>query len=782
VLLAAVIALAVVSAWFYYTATSSLPQLDGEISLAGITGPVTVVRDAQGVPHISAASVEDALFAQGFVTAQDRLWQMDLSRRLGRGQLTEIFGQRTINTDRRQRLLNLAVTAERALEALSAEERSHLDAYVKGVNALMARQMNNLPIEFRVLGYKPSPWTASDSILVGINISANLNTQYPLEREREALIQGLAPEIVADLYPSSSWRDRPPSALPRSQQHLPDAPHPDAPGPDDDAPRGGLEWLVPLGAPEACRECVPGSNNWVVSGAHTTSGKPLLSNDMHLGHSIPNVWYEVHLKAPGYNVIGVSFPGLPFVIAGHNERIAWGYTNIGPDVQDLYVENFNAEGEYETPEGWRKPEVRREVIKSKGEKEIDVTVMITRNGPIINPDSQRKMALKWTIYDPQVVAFRFYAIGKAQNWTEFREAVSRFGGAPQNIVYADVDGNVGYQAAGFVPIRAKGDGLLPVPGHTNEYSWTGYVPFAELPSVYNPASGMVATANSRITPDGYKYLIANQWASPFRTERIYKVLESGKKFSSADMLALQMDTYSELDRMLAQRFVYAIDRQKNATERQRQAADLMRVWNGRMEIDSAAATIAVKSRRELWRLLLEPKTGAQWDKYAWFGSSVALEKIVTQRPRRWLPSGYADFDSLLAVAVQKAVDDKETPRDLTKWSYGRAYPVQIEHPLFGAVPGLKRLAGPGLRPQSGSGLTVKAAGRGFGASQRATYDMADLDRSNLNIVSGQSGQIFSPYYQDQFEAWYSGKSFPLAFSEAAVDRVAKYRLTLQPEN
>lgn len=776
-LLAAFFVALTAGGWFYYAATSSLPQLDGTIHAAGLTGRVTVIRDAQGVPHITASSITDALFAQGFVTAQDRLWQMDMSRRFGRGQLSEVLGARTLATDKRQRSLNLTAAAEAAVARLSLEARGHIEAYVKGVNALMERQRSNLPIEFRILRYQPTPWTAVDSMMVGINVSGNLNTQYPLELEREALIRNLPAEIVADLYPNASWRDRPPSALPREEQHLPDAPPEGAPGPDDDAPRP--QGMIESVAAAECEGCAPGSNNWVVSGAHTLTGKPLVSNDMHLGHSIPNVWYEVHVKAPGYNVAGVSFPGLPFVIAGHNERIAWGFTNVGPDVQDLYIENFNGAGEYEKPTGMQKPEVRHETIKVRGANDVALDVVITRHGPLIATGDSRRIALKWTIYDPQVLTFRFYEMGKAQDWTQFRTALSTFGGAPQNVVYGDVDGNIGYQTAGFIPIRSKGDGLLPVPGSTDEFEWTGYVPFDKLPSILNPASGILATANGRITPDGYPYLLANQWGPPFRTERIYRVLESGKKFSAADMLTLQMDTQSEFDRLMAQRFVYAIDRQKGASERLRLAADILRKWNGRMEIDSVAATIAVKARRQLWKLLLEPKFGSQWEKYSWFGSTVALEKIVTTHPARWLPQGFANFDALLAAAVDVALR-QDGPKDLSQWKFGWAYPLQIEHPIFGQVPILRGLAGPGTHPQAGSSLTVKAAGRSFGASQRATYDLSNLDASNLNIVVGQSGQIFSPYYMDQFPAWYGGRSFTLPFSEDVVQQAGAHRLTLQP--
>ena len=764
--------------WFHHTAVAALPQLDGTLQLQGLSAPVSVIRDAQGMPHITAANLDDLFFAQGFVTAQDRLWQMDLNRRYGRGELAEILGNRApvIKLDRLHRYLQLKQAADRGVALLSPEKQRYLADYARGVNALIEQQKGHLPIEFRFLGYEPRPWTISDSLIIGLNIAESLNTQFKLEHDREALIAKLTPEEAADLYPNGSWRDRPPSALPRNQQYTPSAPPK-----DDSAFDPWLRRFVPMSG-RSCDDCVLGSNNWVVSGAHTASGKPLLSNDMHLQHSIPGVWYETHLQSGDYDVAGVSFPGLPWVIAGHNQRIAWGFTNVGPDVQDLFVETFNANGEYQTPEGWKKPETIPEIIHVKGADDIRLDVEVTRHGPIVTgvfPGETRKLALEWTIYDPQTVGLNFFDMNSAQNWAQFTQAISRFGGAAQNVVYADVDGHIGYHAAGFVPVRAKGNGLLPVPGNTDEYAWMGYVPFDQLPSVFDPASGVVATANARITPDGYPHLIANQWGAPYRTERIYRVLEGSQNLKPEDMLHLQLDTYSEFDRLVAEAFVYAIDHTPSASARAKQAADLMRAWNGRTDVDVVAPTIETNARRELWKLLLAPKLGPAHEDYRWFGSSTALERLLRLKPKHWLPSGVADWDSLLTSAVEKSLTD--APRDLNKWTWGSYHSVTVNHPLFGMVPILSHYSGPGTLPQSGNGsLTVKAAGSDFGASERLTVDLADLDSSTLNIVAGQSGQIFSVHYLDHWNAWYTGHTFAWPFSGPAVTKAAQHHLELRP--
>jgi penicillin amidase len=411
------------------------------------------------------------------------------------------------------------------------------------------------------------------------------------------------------------------------------------------------------------------------------------------------------------------------------------------------------------------------------------------------PGETRRLALRWTLYDG--MRSPFFAVDSAQKWAEFRQAFSELDAPSQNVVYADVDGNIGYQATGKIPIRAAGDGSLPENGSDNAHEWVGYVPFEKLPSVFNPPSGTIATANSRITPDGYQYSLSTEWEAPWRSARIYRVLESGKKFSVADMLALETDIYSELDRFFGERFVYAVDHAKNPSVRAKAAAEIMRQWDGRMIENSAAPTIAVRARQELTRLLLEPKLGVapkdlqqvemtlSWKSYRWMMSSVWLENVIQHQPKRWLPEVYANYDELLAAAVEAAVDSSpapgsDAPQDLNSWNWGDFHPVEIQHPILGKIPLLRHWAGPGLQRQSGSEYTVKAVSRSHGPSERMTVDLANLDQSTLNLVTGEAGNLFSPYFMEQWRAWYEGFTFAWPFSRAAVENARAHELVLEP--
>ena len=647
------LALVGVTVWFVTIAHLSLPKLDGASTLPGLHSRVTIARDAQGVPHITAATPEDLFFAQGYVTAQDRLWQMDMLRRYAAGELAEVLGSTQVEHDRQQRILLMREVAANAAANLSPRDRAFMEAYARGVNAYIDHQ-KVLPVEFHVLGYRPRPWTVTDSFLVATTMLQKLTlATLPHQLSRERINSHLSPELAADLYPNSSWRDHPPTGATAGEEMLPSgqeqneedeeqrgpapAPppqrvptprrrvaHPRAhPGrriikagvmmPDrlvssntiTNKPDIGLigAWpaagaLRPRPDEKPSDPLSPGSNNWVLSGAHTVSGRPLLSNDMHLAHQIPNAWYEVHLTSGNFDVAGISLPGLPMVVVGHNQRIAWGFTNLGAAVSDLYIESVNGRGEYLTPEGWRQPEHRHEVIRVRWGWNRKVDVAVTRHGPIVTelfPEEKRPLALKWTAYDPGTVELALFDMNSAQNWEQFREALRHFGSPAQNVVYADVDGHIGYQAAGKIPQRAAGDGSVPVSGADNGHEWTGYIPFDRLPSVLDPPSGVLVTANGRITPDGYPLAISNEWAAPYRTERIAHVLESDRKFTSADMLALQLDIQSDFDRFCAQRFVYSIDHSSQASARVHQAAELMRDWNGQVAMDSAAATIVLHS-------------------------------------------------------------------------------------------------------------------------------------------------------------------------------------------
>ncbi|MGE5323929.1 MAG: penicillin acylase family protein, partial [Actinomycetota bacterium] len=458
--------------WFRHTAVSSLAQMDGTIAVRGLQAPVQVVRDVHGVPHLKALSLHDLFFAQGYVTAQDRLWQMDLTRRAVAGEMAEVFpggpapahrpsrvnGAATpamswVDYDKQQRILRLRSVADRVAGQLSPRDRAFFDAYSAGVNAYIARHKDNLPIEFHVLNYVPRPWTVSDSVLVGIGMSQLLNPQYETEYRREKIGEILSPELMADLYPTGSWRDHAPAddagdaAKKTARTHHPL---------DSNGGKGAVACasagcltsqtalalraersllMLPPADPN-CEACLPGSNDWVVSGAHTVTGKPLLSNDMHLPHRVPGVWYEAHLESGNFNVEGFTLPGVPFVIVGHNQRIAWGFTNLNPDVQDLFVESFNAQGEYQTPTGWQKPERVHEVIHVKGKPDVNFDVVITRHGPIVSslfPGETRQIAMQWLIYDTREIGIPLFDLDSAQNWEQFRKALSSFATPSQNV-------------------------------------------------------------------------------------------------------------------------------------------------------------------------------------------------------------------------------------------------------------------------------------------------------------------------------------------------------------
>ncbi len=799
--------------WFYRAVRAGLPLRDGTVRLAGLTAPVIITYDTLAVPTISASNLPDLFFAQGYITAQDRLWQMDMTRRFASGDLAVALGPKYLKYDREQRILGMRQVAARAAANMEPQQRAQFEAYAAGVNAYIEQHRKTLPLEFRFLGYAPHVWTVEDSLLVGLSMTEFLNHGlYKDKLEKEKILAKLGPELTADLFVDTSWRDHPPGAdsspieLETPQESTPDEEEQSPQGPNQKSgsekqiPRGQSSFPQnpekqiprfarddkPFGDPQHAddQHLRPGSNNWVISGAHTASGKPLLSNDMHLDLEIPNVWYEAHLTAGDFDVVGVTLPGMPYVIVGHNLRIAWGFTNLGPNVEDLYVEKFNDQGEYLTPQGWVKPERRQEIIRVKGKPEVTLDVLITRHGPIITDlilGETRKLALKWTVYDLQATRIPFFAIDSAQNWQEFETAFSQFGAPGQNVVYADVDGHIGYQATGLIPIRSTGDGSLPVPGDDDAHEWTGYVPYDKLPSVYDPPSGIIATANGRVTSDGYPYELSIQWMSPYRTQRLYKLLNAPKKFTPADILAIQTDVVSSFDRFCAERFVYGVDHTAHASARAKSAAELMRNWDGTMDVDSPAATIAVFSREKLKELLLQPRLGAEWQDYKWFMSSVWLENVLDHQPPRWLPPGYSGYDELLTRAVEEAVDDASATRALSLWKWGRVHRVDIQHPFWSHFPILKKGAGTGSLPLSGDEETIKLVAPHFGPSERLTVDFSNLDGTTLDIVNGESGNIFDEHYNDQWDAYYHGRTFVLPFSQDAVQRAGAHHLRLEPQ-
>jgi penicillin G amidase len=537
---------------------------------------------------------------------------------------------------------------------------------------------------------------------------------------------------------------------------------------------------IALGRP-ACAGCAVGSNEWVVAGKHTASGKPLLSNDMHIQLTEPNIWYMAGLRAPGFDAAGVTLPGFPFIIAGHNEHVAWGFTDLYADVQDLYFEKLDGKGNYLGSDGqWHPLSVDREVIHVRGGRDVTVDVDSTDHGPLVNSLEQepRAIALKWNLYDPSLHNIPLYAMNVAQNWAEFSAALADWCWPGQNLVYADDQGHIAYHAIGRVPLRPAG--LMGVPIADNAHEWQGYIPFDAMPNAFDPPSGFLATANSRVTTNESPYPLTLEWIDPYRVERIYKLLDGRDGLTPQDMLATQTDIYSELDQEMGQRFAYAIDHTDGVDDRLRKAADLMRSWNGKLTLDAAAPSIIDQARHELWPLILKPKLGDMWKDYHWGESQFALEQIVMDSKPGWLPPGYKDWNALLTEAVRQGMKNGNAPTDVDNWKYGDWHIIDIENPLAQFLPVIGRFAGTGPQPVSGDTTTVKQISPFLGPSQRFTMDWNNVDGSTENIVLGESSDPLSPYYRDQWKAWYNGTTFALPFTASAVAAQTSHTLQLEP--
>ena len=803
-----VIAAASLAWWYVYR---PLPQVDGSASLPGLEHEVTVERDLWGVPHIRAASVEDLAEAQGFVMAQDRLWQMDLLRRAARGQLSEILGPRTLLIDKEFRTNGFARAAERDATLLDSESRKVMEAYARGVNQFIEQHKKNLPLEFSLLRYEPKPWQPSDTLAISGYMYRTLTDTWERELNRTKVTERAGADRAKDLFSEEAAMDHFVVGDPKviddgSQRSAADSDDED--DDDDMQPDTVLKAYHGVSSGVTPRESDPdltsvlshsvqeflqeskseirqglGSNNWVVSGAHTATGKPLLANDTHLELSIPSIWYEIHLTAPGWNVKGFTLPGAPMVVIGHNERIAWGFTNNGADVQDLYVEIFNpaSPDEYRVKGTWTKAQIIDETIHIKGQPDEHLKVTVTRHGPVVHREGDKTYALRWTATEPGGLANSYNWLGKAHNWKEFREFMKRVWGPGQNAVYADVEGNIGYVMAARVPIRKKGHGEVPVPGDTDDYEWTGYIPFDKLPQALNPESGLIVTANARVAGPNYKPYLTDRWEEPYRTARIYDLLHDRHDLRPEDMLKVQTDTYSYPHVFLADQLSAAAKTTKPKDTRAQKLIEGLKDWNGIADATSPEVSFLHATRRAAIGLLLEPFLGKDTDLYQW-RSTTFLQRILTDRPAKWLPAAYKNYDELLAAAadaaVQKLADQTKSDR-IEDWAWKRFNSLDMFHPI-GREGLLKRLLSITDKPQSGTQYSVRAATKTHGPAMRFVGNPGNWDESILLIPSGQSGQPGSSHYSDQFSYWYEGKPIFAAFSDAAEANTRKHALTLKP--
>lgn len=773
------------SATAYYLLRRPVPRTRGRLTLRGLQSRLEIIRDRWGVPHIYASNLPDLFFAMGYAQAQDRLWQMEFNRRLASGTLAEVLGEPALEIDRLLRRIGFRRAAEREWPQAPELERTAAEAFAAGVNAYLER--GPLPVEFTVLRYRPQPWHPLDSLTFGRFMGWTLAGNWDSEILRSWTIERFGPEVMAELeprYPQGGPLIVPPGTEAKGA------------GPDLTEDYRQVAEIVGLVGRAM-------SNNWAVDGEKSATGKPLLANDPHLPLTMPSIWWEAHLESPELRAAGAALPGVPAIIIGHNQRIAWGVTAAIVDGDDLYVERVDPEnpGRYEYQGQWLEGELIREEIRVRGRsRPLVEEVLVTRHGPVISPaikGETRILALRSVALEPSQQLQGQMMLLRAGNWEEFREALRLWPVPPLNFAYADVDGNIGYQLAGLVPIRAKGYGMVPAPGWTGEYEWTGFVPFEELPSAYNPPTHWVASANNKIVDDDYPYFLSATYADSPRQQRIIELLEGKPKLSREDFKAMQGDLLSIPARELLPQLLQVTPRDEWC----RRALTFLRAWDYVLAPDSVAACIFELFLTHLVRRALEEKLGS-WsdffmgrgihplkpDSLFYYDAPSWLREKMRERPDWFQGKSWQEvMEEALAAAVaelRRLLGD-----DMSRWQWGRLHTQTFRHPL-GQVRALSRLFNRGPVPVGGDSNTVWQAAyspyRGydvnsFTASYRQIIDLADFNRSLAVLPSGQSGHPGSRHYGDMINLWRRVDYHPLPWDREEVERHAAGRLVLQPE-
>lgn len=799
-LLAAVLLLAAALLWYR---SASQPQIEGSLQIAGLAAPVDIVRDAAGVPHIYAQSTADAYFALGFVHAQDRLWQLEMNRRIPAGRMAEILGPKALPTDRFLRTLGVRRNAEQILARLAPDTRAALQSYANGINAFVANRSGPLPPEFVLTGTAaPERWEPADSVAWQTMMAWDLGANWTQELLRMRLAQRLSlaqiNEFLAPYPGEAPLATQDYTAFYRQFAGL----------------SRQLSTLAQMAPPSYVEGM--GSNNWVLGGTRTASGKPLLANDPHLGLSAPSLWYLAHLSAPGLNVIGATLPGIPAVVLGRNDRIAWGFTNTAPDVQDLYIERIRPANpqQYQTPGGWADFRVRTETIKVKGQPDVQMTVRESRHGPIVSgalpaldkapfDAGQYAVAFAWTALRPDDMTLQAgLRYNRARNWQEFVEASRQWHGPQQSMVVADIDGNIGMIAPGRVPMRKRENdlrGLAPAPGWESRYDWNGFIPFEALPRQYNPASGQIVTANQKIVGDDYPWFITSEWTLPYRAERIGKMLAATPKHSLDSFVAIQKDALSPAVGEL----LPLLRTSGASSKRGRKAIDMLSHWDGEMAAGRPEPLIATAWLRELSRQIFADELGEELFREYWQYRNFHQAMLNVLRDKdgqgRWcanaaLPSSSAGnaCSALLPRALEAALDDLENRygRDARKWQWGEAHAARSEHRPFGAVSVLNSLFNVEV-PSPGDTFSINVGRNNPGneaepylnrhaASLRTLFDLADLEKSQFMHSTGQSGNVFSPLYRNLAPHWARVEYLPMQTVRATVEQEQMGTLRLAP--
>jgi penicillin amidase len=804
-----------------YTVRRSFPQTQGTIVLDGLDGSVDVIRDSMGVPHIYASTEHDLFMAQGYVHAQDRFWQMDFWRHIGSGRLAEMFGEDQVETDKFLRTLGWARVVQQELETLDPATLAALQAYADGVNAYLdSHQGAALSLEYAFLGllhpdYRPEAWEPQHSLTWAKAMAWDLGGNMDTEIQRAVLMHRLTPEMLDQLFPP--YPSENPVIVPGDT-----ASSASASPVDPKAVEQALPLLQDLSTrTEAVDRMLGGglpgvgSNNWVIGGERTTTGMPLLANDTHLGIRMPSIWYEnsLHCRSITDNcrldVTGFSFAGLPGVVIGHNANIAWGVTNSNPDVQDLFLEKINPHNpnQYEVNGHWVDMQTVDEVIRVAGGGPIPITVRYTRHGPLISDvsDSQAAMAageagetgeklavsLRWTALDPCTIIEAALMIDHASNWDEFREALKKWDAPSQNFVYADVQGNIGYQFPGRVPIRANGDGRMPVPGWTDDYEWTGYVPFDELPHLFNPPQGFIVTANNAVVPADADIFLSSDWDYGYRAARITAMIEDTPRVSIDDIQRIQGDDANPAQPILMP-LLENLDFQDPGSK---QAVALMQSWDGQNRIDSSAAAVF----NAFWRHLLL-RTFADDLPAGWLPEGSAAVAVISDLVKKPDSPWWDDLhtptlemrDDILRAAMADAVDELDNTfgDDPAKWAWGLLHTATFENETLGrsGIGPVEAIFNRGPYPTAGGDSIVNATGwdaeKGYTVdwlpSERMIVDLEDMTNSLSIHTTGQSGHAYNPHYADMVDMWRLIQYHRMLWTQAQVESASEGTLVLTP--
>ncbi len=772
-----------------------LPQVGGTLSLSGLMGPVEIIRDRWGVPHIYASNELDAFFALGFVHAQDRLWQMELNRRIARGRLSEMLGSLALDTDRASRTFGFDRLGRADWAILPEEDQHRFRAYVKGVNAFLDNQAGKrgLPVEFTLLRHTAEPWEIEDTMAFARVMIWQLSHAWYSEIVRAQLIAALGPERAAELEITDAAGN--PAVLPAGIEM-------------NRLAEGAL-----LGAGDLFLKRSMGSNSWAISPERSATGHPILCNDMHLPLTVPGTWYEAHLEAGDLRLTGVSLPGTPMVLVGHNAHIAWGITLAFTDCEDLFVEKFDPENprRYQCAGDWLEAEVIPETIRVKGRAESHVEpVTITRHGPVISDaigEPAQRLAVNSMALRPGPAIHGFSMLGRARTWDEFVEAMRRIEAPQLSISYADVQGNIGYWATGRTPIRAKGQGQVPAPGWTGEHEWIGEVPFEEMPHALNPRAGYVLHSNNRIAPDDYPYYLGNAWMNGYRACRLAEMIDSRGKITAVDCREMQMDVTC-LPGLEFVKLVREIFSQAGGPHEKGDlglALELLGDWDGRLSTDSVGGTLYEVARRSLVHGLFGPVLGPELTQ-RWLGQAfhpilkptnefyghdtVVLLRLLRD-PDSWWIGQAGGRDALLRRCLVEAVTSlrSELGPDPTGWQWGRLHRITFAHALSVQKP-LDQVFNRGPLPVGGDTDTplqtailpsASYDNDAWSPSMRYIIDLGDLDSSQAVAPIGQSGQLGSPHYDDQVGLWLQGEYHPMPWTRDQVEKHAESTLTLTPQ-